>query len=120
MRKNNLTYLSKRDRAAIVNLVEDLNKHFGEEFVQIKLFGSKIRGEETPESDIDVLIIVREETWELKHALLKRGARLSMENDVLFNLHIIGLERWEWMKKIRFPLYRSIVEDEVEIEFASK
>ena len=37
-----------------------------------------------------------------------------------FNLHIIGLERWEWMKKIRFPLYRSIVEDEVEIEFASK
>jgi predicted nucleotidyltransferase len=87
--------------------------------VKIKLFGSKARGEDTPDSDIDLLVIVKDERWEIKHAMLIRGARLSLEHEVLFNLHIISQDRWDWMKRVKYPLYRTIMEDGVEIEFDS-
>ncbi len=119
MTRDNLSLISQQDRTAIVTLTEDFKSRFGHELVQLKLFGSKTRGEDSPDSDIDLLVIVKEETWELKHAMLTRGARLSLEWDVLFNLHIISQERWEWMKRVRYPLYRTIMENGVEIEFES-
>lgn len=50
--------------ASLVNdlqrYVEALGRHFGERLVSVVLFGSQARGEARPESDLDVLIVVRE------------------------------------------------------------
>ena len=39
--------------------VEALGRHFGERLVSVVVFGSQARGEARPESDLDVLIVVR-------------------------------------------------------------
>lgn len=111
--------LSEHDRQAVEALTEDFISNFGQELIIFKLFGSKARGEDTPDSDIDVLVVVKDDGWDFKHAMLTRGARLSLEYDVLFNLHIISKDRWDWMERVRYPLYRTITEDGVEIEFDS-
>lgn len=104
-----LSRLSSRDQQAIEALVGCLITQLGDHILRLTLFGSKARGEDTPESDIDVLVVTTDNTWVLKHRVLLLGARLSLEHDVLFNLYVIGRERWAWMRQVQHPLYRNII-----------
>jgi predicted nucleotidyltransferase len=77
--------------------------------LQAVLFGSKARGESTPWSDIDILIIVDQEDWRFSHAISDLAADVSLEYDVLIAPRVIGQDRWERMTELRFSLYRNIV-----------
>lgn len=100
-----------QDREALVDLASRLRKDFGSQVVEVKLFGSKARGDALEDSDIDVIVVVRDDSWPLEHRIRKLGARLSLEHDVLFNLYVVSQERWTWMTEIRHPLYRSVASD---------
>lgn len=111
-----LRHLHPRDRQAIRALMTDFRARFGDEISQWMIFGSKSRGEDTADSDIDILLITRREDWQLKRQILRRGARLSLEHQVLFNLFVISQARWEHMQQIRYPLYRAISRDGIPLE----
>ena len=69
-------------------------------------------------SDIDVLIIVREESWPLRGEISAIAARVSFEHDVLLNPRVIGQERWEYMKREHFSLYRNIAAEGIPLSSA--
>jgi hypothetical protein len=66
-----------------------------------------------PWSDIDILVIVREESWPLRGEISTLAARVSLEYDVLIGPRVIGLERWEGMERDGFSLYRNITAEGV-------
>ncbi len=72
------------------------------------LFGSKARGDSGPWSDIDILIVVQEESWPLRQEISTLAARVSLDYDVLIGPRVIGQERWEGMRQDRFRLYQNI------------
>jgi uncharacterized protein len=109
------TYLAESDQQAIEALVTQLVLRHGGNVNSITLFGSKARGDDTPQSDIDLLVIVEREDWELKHEIRILGARFSLNYDVLFNLYIVAQERWGWMKAINHPLYRQILAEGMDL-----
>jgi len=88
-------------------LLEDFQSRFGKDVIRILLIGSKARGDDSVESDIDLVVVAKQEDWELKHKVLIRGARLSLEHEVLFNLYVISQDRWNWMGQIRHPFFRT-------------
>ncbi len=107
--------LSHHDREAVETLVQRL---FHTPLLQVQraiLYGSKARHDDTPESDIDLLVIVANDSWPIKEQLLTSGARLSLEYDALFNLKVVSRTRWEWMAQIRHPLFRSIASEGIEL-----
>lgn len=108
------TQLNTREQQATEALIERLFAEYGDRVVQLVLFGSKARGDDTRDSDIDVLVVTTSEDWPLKHDILTLGSRLSLDYDVLFNLYVISHERWAWMQKVRHPLYRNIMADGVD------
>ena len=103
--------LGAHDQQAIYALVERMYAHYGQDIQRMALFGSKARGDSTPDSDIDVLVVTSEDGWSSKNRVFTIGARASLDYDVLFNLHPVGQEHWDWMGKIRHPLYRAILRD---------
>jgi len=107
--------LNKHDLEAIRALLEELDNQINSEIADIILFGSKARGDDTPDSDIDVMVVTNKGEWPLKHKILTLGAQKSLEYDVLFNMYTLSEKRWNWMKEIRHPLYRSIQEDGIEL-----
>lgn len=109
MKTNYPAHLASHDQQAIEALIERLGTEHGDHILHLTLFGSKARGDDTQESDIDVLVVTTSDAWPLKHRILRLGARLSLEHDVLFNLYVIGHERWAWMHQVRHPLYRNIM-----------
>lgn len=47
----------------IVRAVEDIRRLYGDRLVRILLFGSRARGDERPDSDYDIAVILRDYDW---------------------------------------------------------
>jgi predicted nucleotidyltransferase len=61
--------LKPHEQRAVSDFVDRLQRHHPKRVLQTILFGSKARGDSTPESDIDILIIVDDEDWRFSHAI---------------------------------------------------
>ncbi len=107
--------LAPHDREAIEKLVQRLTNDPSLQVQRIILFGSKARQNDTPESDIDLLVVVADERWPIKDDILTMSARLSLEYDVLFNLVVVGWARWTWMGQIHHPLFRSVAVEGIDL-----
>jgi predicted nucleotidyltransferase len=108
MNAASIAHLSEKEGQAVRVFVHRLHERFPGEILQTTLFGSKARGDSGPWSDIDILVIVREESWSLRGEISTLAARVSLEFDVLIGPRVIGLERWEGMERDGFSLYRNI------------
>lgn len=107
--------LAWRDQRAVDALVLRLLSEPNLQVLHMTLFGSKARNDDTPESDIDVLVITADDRWPVKDRIVTIGARLSLEHDVLFNLVVVSQARWAWMNQIGHPLNRSIVAEGIDL-----
>ena len=65
----------------------------GDQLNQTLLFGSKARKEDDSDSDIDTLIIVNEESWQLRSTINKIGSHISLEYNVLIGPIVISQDR---------------------------
>jgi predicted nucleotidyltransferase len=91
-----------------VSFVDQLRQRLAGQFLQAMLFGSKARGDSGLWSDIDILILVKDESWPLRREISTLAARISLDYDVLLGPRVIGQERWERMRQDRFRLYQNI------------
>jgi len=53
------TYLSDREKKVVESFVKELREKLGDDILDIRLFGSKARGNFKKDSDIDIFILVR-------------------------------------------------------------
>ena len=58
--------LSAVERTAVLEFLARVRSKYGGQIRRAMLFGSKARGEATADSDIDILLIVEDETWDFK------------------------------------------------------
>ena len=65
----------------------------GDQLNQTLLFGSKARKEDDSDLDIDTLIIVNEESWQLRSTINKIGSHISLEYNVLIGPIVISQDR---------------------------
>ena len=107
--------LAWRDQQALDDLVLRLLSEPSLQVLGMTMYGSKARHDDTPESDIDVLVIIADDRWPVKDRILTIGARLSLDHDVLFNLVVVSQARWAWMNQINHPLSRSIVAEGIDL-----
>lgn len=105
--------LVDEEQASIRLLLKRLLERFPDEVQQVSLFGSKARGDFGADSDIDVLVLVKNESWELRNSIWSLAARIELDYDVLFNVQVIGAERWKQMTQERFSLCRNVEKDGV-------
>jgi uncharacterized protein len=74
---------------AVEELKKRLQRCYGERLSRFLVFGSRARGDYTPESDIDVLIIIKGETnWKIRNEVLEICYTIELEYEVLFNLFV--------------------------------
>ena len=79
----------------------------------IIIFGSKARGTATPDSDLDLLVVIREGDWRLKDAVAQPGDRLAIGTDVVPSIIVLTREEWEMHRKRQAPLWRTVTRDGV-------
>ncbi len=65
-------------RKIAVQYAEDVRGHFGDRLRGIRLYGSTARGDWTPESDIDVLVLLDGVTTQDSEWLVNRAVKLGL------------------------------------------
>lgn len=79
-----LDVLRGNDRLAVEDFRRALRSALGPEVREIRLFGSKARGTDSPDSDIDVFVVVRQRTA----ALVDRIIDLAFDCNLAYNVYI--------------------------------
>ena len=109
------TSLDQNDRQAIQILTERLAQTLSDQILATTLFGSKARGDADPESDIDILVIIQSEDWQIVRKIRQIGARVSLEQNVLFNMHVVDRAQWAEMERAKSTYWRNVQRDGIKL-----
>jgi predicted nucleotidyltransferase len=69
----------------IEQLADEIRKKYGKEIREILFFGSRSRGDASPESDYDCLLVFREVTEDLKRDLDHLAAKWLLDDGIVFS-----------------------------------
>ena len=86
---------------------------YGDDIVEIVLFGSYARGNYTEDSDIDIVALVQGSRENLQEKLKKVwdvSAELGLENDIIVSPMVVPYDEFLKYKQI-LPYYRNIAEE---------
>ena len=90
---------------------------YGEKIRRAALFGSKARGDSTKYSDVDILLIVTDDSWEFRKAISQINSDVELKYDVMLDVRVISASRWQYMAEIQSGLYQNISRDAVALKF---
>ncbi len=121
--------LQKKSDQALQEYQNVLQTHCADQLERLILFGSQARGEATPESDIDVLVVVNWETERLPggfystpfddtrwQQIVDMAYDISLDHDVYISPLVMSTQEFQrWS-----PLVKRIKKDGVEIWKKSK
>jgi len=81
--------LKPRDAGALREFAEKIRVLLGPRVLELRIFGSKVRGEDAPDSDIDVAVIVKAESTEIEDQVLDIAFEVNLANDVYISPRVI-------------------------------
>lgn len=100
-------------QTAIAACVRRVAMAYANEVLSITLYGSQARGEADAESDIDLFVVVRDDTPALRQALGDLAWQVQFEYGVVISDTIRSREQLRRMRALRFPFYQSIEQEGV-------
>ena len=114
--RERLPDLKPTERACLAVFLERLRQRYGDDLLRVVLFGSKARGDFDVESDVDVLVVLRErDHWKFLHEITDLTSQLLLESGVNISALVCDAARYRWWITHRAPIYNSIQRDGVEL-----
>ena len=105
--------MQPNERAAIFKLKRELGKALN--LVDYRVFGSKARYVESPESDVDVMIEVENYTPEVETLIDDLVFEINLDHDCLISAVIFGSKELHEGPLRESPIYRSINREGIRI-----
>lgn len=87
--------VTSEERRAVETFRDRLQTHFGARLKGCRLFGSKARAEGTPESDIDIVVLIDQMSYADKRWAITCGADVSLEFLVEISPLCLSPERFQ-------------------------
>ena len=105
--------LKENEERAITRLNEILSKKIN--LIELRLFGSKARGESTQESDLDVMIEIAESNYDIRSQIYDIIFEINLENDTFISSTIFSKKELEDGPMGESPIYKIIHKEGVPI-----
>ena len=111
-----LKYLTDTEKRAVEELSSILRKTYGKEIKEIRLFGSKARGDFEKYSDIDIFVVFdREVDWKFEEEIDVLLYQIEIKYGVFFNLILYSSEQLKDSKIQALPLINNIRKEGIAI-----
>ncbi|MGH7795769.1 MAG: nucleotidyltransferase domain-containing protein [Candidatus Binatia bacterium] len=107
--------LTKEEQAWLEAYREALNKQHPEAIKEMVIYGSKARGQAHADSDLDLLLIVKNDAAGLKRDLRWIGYLLAAKTDVLPSILAHTEEEWESRRQSGSTFRKAVERDAVRV-----
>jgi len=105
--------IQKRYQEPLREFVKVALEKYGEKIESIILFGSVARGEGKGDSDIDILIVTKDEDFRLRRALIGIAFDILLETEE--NISVKALSKDEFERHKNFSFLRNVVSEGVKV-----
>ena len=107
--------LTEKDQLALKRFKEAVTKALGNELVELKLFGSKARGDAREDSDIDILVITNSGNWRLRDVVYRIVNNILLDDDINISPKVIGKEDYKRLYEKGYPFVKNVIRDGIAI-----
>lgn len=97
--------LTSIEKKALEDFKAKLLKQLKEKLLAVKLFGSKARGDSKKNSDIDVLVLVKEKSQEIEDKIFDIATQILLKHGIDLSIKIFSGEEFQKGLKLEIPLY---------------
>ena len=105
--------IQKRFQEPLSEFVKVALEKYGEKIESIILFGSVARGEGKGDSDIDILIVTKEEDFRLRRALIGIAFDILLETEE--NISVKALSKDDFERHKNFSFLRNVISEGVKV-----
>jgi predicted nucleotidyltransferase len=112
--------LSSKEKKAVREFITTVRLAYGDKIQRAALFGSKVRGDYTKYSDVDILLIVADDKWKFRQPFSVIVSDIALKYDVELDIRVISAARWQYMADIQAGLYQNISRDAVPIRMSQR
>lgn len=105
--------LEENELKAIKELKKILLAKF--KIIDFKIFGSKVRGEHTSDSDIDIMIVLEKTNPKIEREIDSIIFDINLEYDTFISCLIIGNDEIEKGPMSESPIYKTVQKEGIQI-----
>ncbi len=99
---------SEQVQRMLSDYVQKMTTHYPQDLLSITLYGSQARGDAHPESDIDLFLVVQDNSPTLREAFHDLAWEVQFKHDMVISDIIRSEEQAHKMQMQRFPYYQNI------------
>jgi len=110
---NNLLALTPQEEQAVEAFISAIRKDLKDQLLETKLFGSKVRGDYSQDSDIDILIVLTERSKLLIDTLYEKLLDIELEYDSKISLTIFSQAEYQHNVNAHTPFVESLANEGV-------
>ena len=107
--------LTVQEKAALKEFKTNLEEVLGGQLIELRLFGSKARGDDHADSDIDVLVIVTTDDWRICDVVYGVATDILLQTDVSISPKVISENLLEQLQKEDTFFLRNISRDAIAV-----
>jgi len=100
--------LTEAEQQALAGFKSALQSLLGDNLLSLRLFGSGASGEQTGESDLDVLIVVRRKDRDLCRRIVEESLEVDLAYGTNLAPTILSADEYRRNQEYRTPFYRNI------------
>lgn len=109
------SYLNKVEKKAIKEFKKLLKDELREQFLFIKLFGSKARGDFHKDSDIDLIVVLEASDEKIKDKIFDKVMEILNRYEVYLSIHIYSKKEYEYLNNIPTVFMQLVQRDSINI-----
>lgn len=107
--------ISTKEKSALKHFKAGLNQVIGAQLIELKLFGSKARGDDRPNSDIDLLVIVATDDWHIRDKVYDVATDILLQRDVCISPKVISKSRFDQLCKKGTSFIHNVSRDAITV-----
>ena len=101
----------RRVREALAELKRRISETFPQRLIDLRLFGSRARGEAREDSDADVLVVLDRAGWEERRQVIDLATDIGLEHDLDLSPTVFDQATYDRWREQRRPLLVEIERD---------
>ncbi|MCH9021676.1 MAG: nucleotidyltransferase domain-containing protein [Planctomycetes bacterium] len=103
--------LSQTEQTALSQFKDALHERFKDDLIDVTLYGSKARGDDRKDSDLDVLVVLAPDNWRLSDVVCSIATDILLDWEVDISPKVISRKIYLNLQKQESSFIRNVIRD---------